>query len=108
MSRLTQIVFAEDHPAFAGHFPGSPIVPGVLLLAEALERLGQGATTPLRFLRIQNVKFLRAVRPGEIVDVELRLRDTRHSQLTLSAAGALVAEARLEHSDELADEMPHA
>ncbi|MGA3158922.1 MAG: hypothetical protein ABSE43_15245 [Steroidobacteraceae bacterium] len=97
MSRTAQIVFAEDHPAFAGHFPGSPIVPGVLLLAEALERLGEQAAAPLSCVRIQSVKFLRPVHPGELVDVELRARDARHSQLRLSMAGALVAEARLEH-----------
>jgi 3-hydroxymyristoyl/3-hydroxydecanoyl-(acyl carrier protein) dehydratase len=104
MSRTAQIVFAEDHPAFAGHFPGRPIVPGVLLLAEALERLSQAAATPLRCVRINSAKFLRPVQPGELLEVELRPRDARHSQLTLTAAGTLVAEARLEHGSELAAE----
>jgi 3-hydroxyacyl-[acyl-carrier-protein] dehydratase len=107
MSSNAQIVFASDHPAFAGHFPGAPIVPGVLLLAEALDRLAQGAARPLTCSRILNAKFHRPVRPGEIVDVELRARDARHSQLTLSSGGSLVAEARLEHTSASTDDLAH-
>ena len=106
MSTIAQIVFAQDHPAFAGHFPGAPIVPGVLLLAEALERLAQEGAAPLNCARLHSVKFLRPVHPGELVDVELRTRDARHSQLRLSSAGTLVAEARLEHGAAPSDQAP--
>ncbi len=57
-----------DHPAFAGHFPGQPILPGVLLLAEVLEALraeGQG----LGALAIANAKFLAPVGPGACLDI---------------------------------------
>jgi 3-hydroxymyristoyl/3-hydroxydecanoyl-(acyl carrier protein) dehydratase len=107
MSKVAQIVFAKEHPAFAGHFPGTPIVPGVLLLAEAIGRLAEDRVRPLECSRILSAKFLRPVYPGDVVDVELRPRDARHSQLTLSTAGALVAEARLEHSAADADDMAH-
>jgi 3-hydroxymyristoyl/3-hydroxydecanoyl-(acyl carrier protein) dehydratase len=53
---------AAEHPALPGHFPGDPIVPGVVLLdriAAALERSGA------RLARIGVVKFLAPLRPGE-------------------------------------------
>jgi 3-hydroxymyristoyl/3-hydroxydecanoyl-(acyl carrier protein) dehydratase len=52
-----------------GHFPGNPVVPGVVLLdriAAALERAGDG-----RLARIGAVKFLAPLRPDE--DAELRI-----------------------------------
>ena len=61
------IHIAPDHPAFAGHFPGQPLLPGVLLLAEVLEAvLAEPALALLvgAAPRIGAAKFLAPVRPG--------------------------------------------
>ena len=55
MSHSVEIIFAADHPAAQGHFPGNPIIPGAVLLDEVL---GVAA------FEILSVKFLRPVRPG--------------------------------------------
>ena len=66
-----------DHPAFAGHFPGRPIVPGVvlldhaILLAEALH-----GCVPAGGWRVNQAKFLSPVGPGETLSFEL-LADQR-------------------------------
>ena len=52
--------YPPEHPAFAGHFPGRPIVPGVLLLDAALHALGADGAV----CRIANAKFLQPVEPG--------------------------------------------
>jgi len=58
---------AVDHPAFAGHFPGAPVVPGVVLLDEAMFAIG--AATGIARNRVAWAKFLRPVRPGEALVV---------------------------------------
>jgi 3-hydroxymyristoyl/3-hydroxydecanoyl-(acyl carrier protein) dehydratase len=66
---MTQLQFTfsvpATHPSLAGHFPGQPVVPGVLLLDHVVEALetatGRGVT------RLQRVKFLSALAPGEVV-----------------------------------------
>lgn len=77
-----------DHPAFAGHFPGRPIVPGVVLLDHLLASIGQPCD-------IANTKFLSPVGPGETV--EFRWYDTTSGAIRfdISCAGRAVATGQL-------------
>ncbi len=59
---------AADHPCLPGHFPSRPVVPGVVLLDEALALLLAG-TEGLRVSGLPTVRFLRPVLPGEEVEV---------------------------------------
>ena len=65
---------AADHPAFAGHFPGQPLLPGVSLLAAVLEAVLDApelaaavGPTP----RIGAAKFLAPVRPDAQLSLHL-------------------------------------
>ena len=57
----------REHPAFAGHFPGTPIFPGVLLLDRALQLIAGATGLSLDLCTIASVKFLSPTRPGDEV-----------------------------------------
>lgn len=62
---VSELHIPSDHPAFAGHFPGHPIVPGVLLLDRVLRALQtELALDPQTRWRIAQVKFHHSVGPG--------------------------------------------
>jgi 3-hydroxymyristoyl/3-hydroxydecanoyl-(acyl carrier protein) dehydratase len=54
-----------DHPAYAGHFPGRPILPGVVLLDAALRILATRQNMQVATGQLKSAKFLSPVHPGE-------------------------------------------
>lgn len=60
---MVPVVIAAEHPSFAGHFPGRPIAPGVLLLDMAQRAIE--SATGLRLGGLHAAKFLSPVLPGQ-------------------------------------------
>jgi acyl-CoA synthetase (AMP-forming)/AMP-acid ligase II len=63
-----------DHPAFAGHFPGQPLLPGALLVSEVMEAMRRVPAMAARLgpqPTLAAVKFLAPVRPGSRIDIAL-------------------------------------
>ena len=60
-----------DLPCFPEHFPGLPLLPGVVQLSWALELARPHFALPPRFQQVAGLKFMRVVAPGSTVCLEL-------------------------------------
>ena len=77
MTRIENLpTYDAEHPAFAGHFPAHPIVPGVLLLDATLRHICVSHGLCASSCRVAATKFVSAVKPGEA----LQLRHTPDEQ----------------------------
>ena len=72
-----------NEPFFQGHFPGQPIMPGVLII-EALAQaggvltqlsLGRDAQSKLFYLvKVDNVRFIKQVVPGDVLELHVQVK----------------------------------
>jgi 3-hydroxyacyl-[acyl-carrier-protein] dehydratase len=101
MGSTTILHVPAHHPAFKGHFPGAPLLPGVVLLDEMLQAVRAEASWT-----IASAKFLHPVRPGETLTLEHApplangaVRFTIRSAGQAVASGTLVPRPAAEESD---------
>jgi 3-hydroxyacyl-[acyl-carrier-protein] dehydratase len=102
---IKNVTFNEPH--FQGHFPGHPVMPGVLLIegmaqtAGALCVLAQGLSGPPKlvyFMTIDNAKFRKPVVPGDTVEYHVR-KIRRRSNIWKFAAEARVAGVKVAEAE---------
>ena len=96
-----------NEPFFQGHFPGHPIMPGVLII-EAMAQVGgmllmdtvtEPETKIVYFMSLDNVKFRRPVTPGDQIRFELEMVQFRGRTCRMKGVGKvegqIVAEAEM-------------
>jgi 3-hydroxyacyl-[acyl-carrier-protein] dehydratase len=95
-----------NEPQFVGHFPGNPVMPGVLLLegmaqsAGAICALSRGYDKPpmrVFFLTVDKAKFRKPVVPGDVIEYHMKKKANRRNmwwyQGEAKVRGEVAAEA---------------
>jgi len=91
-------VVPSDDPCLDGHFPGNPVVPGVVILdfaARALAQQGIGGTVT----GVTQVKFANPLRPLEPFTIECHRTEPRRASFRCVSAGRLLAAGVFELRD---------
>ena len=96
-----------NEPFFQGHFPGHPIMPGVLII-ESMAQVGgmllmrtiaDPSSKVVYFMSLDNIKFRRPVRPGDQLRLELEVTQLRGATCRMrgvaSVDGQVAAEAEM-------------
>ena len=94
MRSETTLHIALDHPAFAGHFPGTPIVPGVVLLDAAIHAASQSIGAA-ESCQVGSAKFLSAVGPGETLTISIDPTASGAAQFEIASGDRKVATGTL-------------
>ncbi|WP_306119943.1 MULTISPECIES: 3-hydroxyacyl-ACP dehydratase FabZ [unclassified Roseitalea] len=102
---IKNVTYNEPH--FTGHFPGNPIMPGVLIIeglaqtagAIGIKSLGMDQPALVYFMTIDKAKFRRPVVPGDVLEYHVELIKRRGSICRYACqarvAGDVAAEAEL-------------
>ncbi len=82
-----RIDIPQVHPCYAGHFPGQPILPGVLMLERVMVFAQSQLTGSLKNFSLVNVKFLAPVLPGAKLCVRLTTPHRAEYKFTVQLLG---------------------
>lgn len=90
------VSISRDHPSLAGHFPGHPIVPGVVLLGEVLSLVREASAAVRSVTGLPMVKFSSPVRPDEAVTIHVNLDEAVQASFSCRVGTRIVASGTIE------------
>ena len=92
LNSTSEIISAEiklnaNHSIFDGHFPGSPVTPGVVQLQIVKELLEQHLSKNLQMKTMRTCKFLKVINPLETPDIQIDIKFKQAEYLEVITSG---------------------
>jgi 3-hydroxyacyl-[acyl-carrier-protein] dehydratase len=66
-----RVLVPADHPTFAGHFPGRPVLPGVVLLDMVATVMRRAMSSEAEVIQLRSVKFRSPILPGDELTIQI-------------------------------------
>ena len=90
-------IIRADHPTLPGHFPGAPLVPGVVILDEVLAALIEWRQDS-QLTGIRMVKFLAPLQPEQVFTISFSVRNDHAAEVNFCcrAEDRVIVEGQLE------------
>ena len=87
-------VIPGDHPCVPDHFPGNPIIPAVVILAEVINAC-QESFSAYRVIGFPRVKFAAPLHPGETFSIRLSEPEKLRVRFECKAGQVLLAKGQI-------------
>ena len=91
----TALAVPREHPAYDGHFPGHPILPGVVILAEVMAAVEAATARAPPQWEISSAKFLGPVTPVTALTLVHEVLDSGSVRFEVRSATGVVASGTL-------------
>jgi len=88
VNKLTaQVEINPEHPIFAGHFPGNPILPGACTIQILKELVAEHLGRKVNLSKAANIKYLSFIDPDKnnLVDFIIELKDMENGNMSCNA-----------------------
>ena len=91
------VTIRADHPSLAGHFPGHPVVPGVVILGEVMNVIRRTAPGTIEFVGLPSAKFMSPLSPGETLTIRWDPQGDGATEFTCTVGSRLIATGLLQY-----------
>jgi 3-hydroxyacyl-[acyl-carrier-protein] dehydratase len=91
------VTIGANHPSLAGHFPGHPVVPGVVMLGEVMTAIRETAKENIEFVGVPSAKFISTLHPGEPLTIRLDQQGDGAIEFTCTSGSRLIASGCLRY-----------
>ena len=91
------VTIGANHPSLAGHFPGHPVVPGVVMLGEIMNAIREMAKEHIEFVGMPSAKFMSPLSPGEPLTIRLNQQGDDAMEFSCTTGSRLIASGCLRY-----------
>jgi len=91
------VTIQHDHPSLPGHFPGNPVVPGVVILGQVLDAIRADERASICVLEARTVKFHSPLQPNKQLCIALNPRDGENRDFSCREGTTLIASGQLRY-----------